>query len=167
MKRTVAVLVGFFLIVIPAQLFAKGDIVRITIKSDHLKTPIEIIDPKILATFNIWPGPGTGGTIPDANFNGADGFIIDWSRPALSDHPRGLRRYEVSFYAKLPNERLVYVVFYEFDPATGHGYIYLPGRADEWYRLNVGTIFRGVEGQWFRAGSEWDRVARPLIAARE
>ncbi len=44
------------------------------------------------------------------------------------------------------------------------GYVYLPGRKDEWYRLNVGTIFHGVEGKWFRAWSVWNNVARPLLA---
>ena len=67
-------------------------------------------------------------------------------------------------YAEMPNERLVYVVFYEYDPATEHGYIYLPGRTDDWYGLNVSTILHGVEGKWFRAWSVWDSVARPLIA---
>jgi hypothetical protein len=39
-----------------------------------------------------------------------------------------------------------------------------PGRTEEWYRLNVSTIFHGVEGKWFRAWSVWEGVARPLIA---
>jgi len=94
----------------------------------------------------------------------APGFIIDWSKRAVAEHPKGLQPYEVSFYSKLPNERLSYVVFYEYDPATQHGYIYLPGRTDECYRLNVNSIFRGVEGNWFRAWRVWDDVARPLIA---
>jgi hypothetical protein len=54
-------------------------------------------------------------------------------------------------------------VFYEYDPANDQGYIYLPGKTDEWYRLNVGTIFRGVEGNWFFARDAWERIARPLI----
>ena len=70
----------------------------------------------------------------------------------------------MSFYAKMPNERLIYLVFYEYDPATAHGYVYFPGRTEEWYRLNVSTIFHGVEGKWLRASSVWEGVARPLIA---
>lgn len=88
---------------------------------------------------------------------------MNWSEP-MADPPKGLPRYEVSFYAKMPNERLVYVVFYEYDPATEHGYVYLPGRTDESYWLNMGTIARGVEGKWFRAWSAWEGIARPLIA---
>ena len=82
----------------------------------------------------------------------------------MAEPASGLQRYEVSFYAKTPNERLIYVVFYEYDPATEHGYIYLPGRAEKWYRLNVSTIFHGVEGKWFRAWTVWESVAAPLIA---
>jgi len=55
-------------------------------------------------------------------------------------------------------------VFYEYDPATDHGYVYIPGETEEWYRLNVRTIFHGVEGKWFPAWNVWERVARPLIA---
>ena len=32
----------------------------------------------------------------------------------MADHPTRLHRYEVSFYAKMPDERLIYVVFYEY-----------------------------------------------------
>lgn len=88
---------------------------------------------------------------------------MNWSQPTV-DPPKGLPRYEVSFYAKMQNERLVYVVFYEYDPATEQGYVYLPGRMDESYWLNMGTISRGVEGKWFRAWRAWDGIARPLIA---
>jgi hypothetical protein len=37
----------------------------------------------------------------------------------------------VSFYAELPNERLIYVVSYEYDPAMAQGEIPLPGKPDE------------------------------------
>ena len=156
MRRMFAVLVAFLPLVIPARVFAKADISKITIAGADLKTPIKITDPQTLANFNVWTGPGTSS-------KQADRFIIDWSQ-GVTERPKGLQRYEVSFYAKLPNERLIYVAFYEYDPATEYGYIYLPGRTDEWYRLNVSTIFHGVEGRWFRAWSRWDSVARLLIA---
>ena len=92
-------------------------------------------------------------------------FVIDWSQ-TIPEPPKTFQRYVVSFYAKMPNERLIYVVIYEFDPATEHGCVYLPGRADEWYRLNVSTMLHGTEGNWFRASEAWDNVARPLIVAR-
>lgn len=82
----------------------------------------------------------------------------------MADRPSGLHRYEVSFYAKMPDEQLIYLVFYEYDPATEHGYVYLPGETEKWYRLNVSSILHGVEGKWFHAWSAWEGVARPLVA---
>lgn len=158
MKRMFAALLAFCLLAIPAQLFAKGATVKITIRGAGLKAPIEITDPKVLANFLVWAGPGTGP-------NEAKAFIIDWSEGPVAERPKGLPRYEVSFYAKHSEERLVYVVFYEYDPSKKQGYVYLPGRTDQWYGLNVSTIFRGVEGNWFRAWSEWDKTAGPLLAA--
>src|ERR1700730_7174047 len=163
MSRILPALITFLLLVVPAQIFAKGDTVKITIKRADLKTPIEITNPKILTEFPVWTGPGTSSSDPRFNSN-APGFIIDWSQGAIEEPPKGLQRYEVSFWAKLPKKKLIYVVLYEYDPATEQGYVYLPGRKDEWYRLNVGTIFHGVEGKWFRAWSVWNNVARPLLA---
>src|SRR5580700_11069075 len=62
--RRKLVLVAFLSLAIPARVFAKADISKITIKGADLKTPIEITDPKILANFNVWTGPGTSGTVP-------------------------------------------------------------------------------------------------------
>jgi hypothetical protein len=126
---------------------------------------VEITDPKTLARFNVWAGPGSSWSGGKPPRDWVDTLIIDWSQ-AVTEPPKGLQRYQVSLYAKLPNERLIYVVFYDYDPAAEHGYIYLPGRTDEWYRLNVGTIYRGVEGRWFRASSDWDNIARSLIRGR-
>jgi len=160
-KGLLSVLVILLLLAIPVELFGKAQTSKIIIKGADLSAPIKITDPKTLANFFVWTGSGTGCTpcpppIPES-------FIVDWSRP-MTDHPNGLPRYEVSFYAKIPDERLVYVVFYEYDPATEHGYVYFPGRTEEWYRLDVSTILHGVEGKWFPARSVWEDVARPLIA---
>jgi len=157
MRPRLAFLFVFLLLVIPAQVFAKADVSKITIQGGDLKTPIVITDQKTLPHFNVWTGPGTSGPLTKETR-----FIIDWSQK-ITERAQGLQRYQVSFYAKFPDERVIYVVFYEYDPASEQGYIYLPGRTDEWYRVNVGTIYRGVEGRWFRATTEWDHFARPLI----
>jgi hypothetical protein len=161
-KRLLSVLVLLLLLAIPTVLFAKAETSKIIIKGADLSAPIEITDPKTLANFFVWTGAGTSCT-GACSMPSKESFIVDWSQP-IADHPSGLHRYEVSFYAKMPDERLIYVVFYEYDPATEHGYVYFPGRTEEWYRLNVSTIFHGVEGKWFRAWSVWEDVARPIIA---
>jgi hypothetical protein len=162
MENTIAVLLSVLLILsVPTPLLAKGKTVKITIKGADLKTPIEISDPKILANFQVWTGPGTSGADRQS-------LIIDWAQGPVRESPNTLRRYQVAFYAgPPPNEQIVYVVYYSFSPGVEQGYVYLPGESDEWVRLNMGSIWRGVEGKWFRAWSVWERVARPLIERAE
>ncbi len=163
MNRAFTVVFALVLVIgIPAPLFAKGETVEIIIKGADLTTPIEITDPKILRDFNVWAGPGV-------RVNGkeqTEGFIIDWSQGVAAERPNGLLHYEVSVYAKLQEARLVYVVFYDYNPSSEQGYIYLPGKGDKWSQLNMGTIYHGhgFEGNWFRATSTWQNVARRLIA---
>jgi hypothetical protein len=165
MKRMVALPVMFLLLVSPARLFAKGDTVKITIQGADLRTPIQITDRKVLANIQVWSGLGTSSSEPGFDPK-APSFIIDWSQGPIAEPPKGLPHYEVSFYTNMPTERLIYVVSYALDAATGHGYVYLPGRNDKNYYLNVGTILRGVEGNWFRSWTQWDGVAKHLIESR-
>lgn len=156
MRMALAVLLNSLLILsAPTPLMAKGKTVKITIKGTDLKTPIQISDPKILENFQVWTGPGTSTADRQS-------FIIDWSQGPVRKPPEPLRRYQVSFHTD-PNEQIVYVVYYAFSPGAEQGYVYLPGESDEWAGLNVRSIWRGVEGKWFRAWSNWERVARPLI----
>jgi hypothetical protein len=111
-KRPLSVLYILLLLTIPAELFAKSETSKIIIKGADLSTPIEITDPKTLANFVVWTGPGTSCSGEGCPKPGTESFIVNWSQP-MADPPKGLQRYEVSFYAKMPNERLVYVVFYE------------------------------------------------------
>jgi hypothetical protein len=155
-----AVLLNSLLILsVPTPLLAKGKTVKITIKGADLKTPIEISDPKILANFQVWTGPGTSTADRQS-------LIIDWSQGSVRKPSESLRRYQVSFHTE-PNDQIVYVVHYAFSLGAEQGYIYLPGESDEWAGLNVRSIWRGVEGKWFCAWSVWERVARPLIEKAE
>jgi len=155
---SLVLLIFFFLLaLVPARLLAKTATTRITIEGNHLR--FEITNPGTLAQFNIWSGPGTSS-------HQSQSFIVDWSRP-LASAPRGLPRYQVSFYGRLAAEqtddRLIYVVSYAYDADSGRGYVYLPGGADPGYALDVSTIHHGVEGTWFHAWSMWDHVAGPLL----
>ena len=153
----------------PSSLSAKGDIVKVTIQGADLTTPIEIY-PNI-GEFSVWVGPGTSGNGVEQTSR-YNAFIVDWSKGVVAQPPAGLQHYEVSFYSgcrKFGNCRpsepsIVYVVFYDYDPSTEEGFIYLPGKDDEWYRLNTRTIFHGLEGNWFRSTGEWEKFARSLIA---
>ena len=166
MKVPFAVLATLMtMLTVPAPMFAKGETVKITITGTGLAAPIEITDPKI-RDFSVWSGAGTSVSYGNgANSHEAtEGFIIDWSHGVVAERPIKLQHYEVAFYAADPDTRLVYVVAYEYSPSTVQGYVYLPGRADQWYHLNTRTIFRRQEGNWFRATSAWNNFVGPLIA---
>jgi len=160
MRMALAVLLNSLLILsVPTPLLAKGKTVKITIKGADLKTPIVISDPKILENFQVWTGPGTSTAERPS-------LIIDWPQGPVTKPPESLHRYQVSFHGA-PNDQIVYVVFYAFSPGAEQGYVYLPGESDEWAGLNVRSIWRGVEGKWFRAWNAWEHVARPLIEKAE
>ena len=128
---------------LPASLTAKGRTVKITISTVDQAAPIEINDPAV-GQFHVWDGPGTFiNDVPQTK-----GFIIDWSKGAVEHRPNA------------------YVVWYEYDPAAGKGYIYLPGKADEGYALNTRSIYRGLEGDWFLATSSWQEYVAPIISKR-
>ena len=165
---TVGFIVAFLL---PTSLYAKGTTTRITITDTSLGTSIDITDRTVVARFNVWDGRGTFSTVNGRETEGSEGFIIDWLAGAVTSRPGGLRRYEVTFYVRYPNasaEQLAYLALYEHDVSSGAGFVYLPGRADEPYRLNVQAISRGdaYEGHWFRASGTWQEVVEPLFRRR-
>jgi hypothetical protein len=135
MKRILAVaLIVSLSMIFPSRLLAKGTTTKIVLEGADLAKPIEITDRKTLANFNVWTGPGTFSTRPGFDANQAS-FIIDWSQRTVTDLPQGLRKYQVSFYSDELSERPVYVVYYAIAPGSEHGYVLLPGKSDEWWKL--------------------------------
>lgn len=157
----------------PAALAGKGSTSRISISGDTLAVPIEIRDAAIVNEFQIWAGPGTRRCVAGHCVEGAAGFIVDWSAGVVAAKPSGLQQYQVSFFVedeRLPErprlERLAYVVLYEYDPVRSQGFVYLPGKGDQWYELNSRSIYRGLEGKRFRASRAWQGAVVPLISSR-
>ena len=138
---------GTLIVLFSIALSAKAPTVRIAISGGGLAAPIEATDPAALSS--IWAGSFIG---------------------ALSDEPdRSLPRYRVTFYVRWANvlaETIEpkYVVTYVRDPRNGRGFVYLPGRGEEGYAMNVGSMERdGHDGRWHIAEAEWsDAVARAL-----
>ena len=167
MKRVISA--AFCLLVIltaTALVFAKGATTKIRITGAELQSPVEISDPEVLKNFNVWSGPGTFAN----GVEGTEGFIVDWASGAVTDRPNGLRTFELSFYVRYANrpfseqtDQLAYIVAYAVDPVSGQGYVYLPGRSDEPYRLNTKAIHRGREGNWFRANAAWQTTFRTFV----
>lgn len=163
MKSIVALSVVYALLATPASLLAKSPTLKIVIRGADLTTPLQIIDGKVLASFQVFSGKGTYANEPRLE---EPSFIIDWSKGPTAEPPETLPRYEILFYVDRHDERLVYAVTYAFDAVTGEGYVYLPGKNDANYTLNVHTIVRRVEGKWFHSWSKWDSVAQQLIQSR-
>jgi hypothetical protein len=160
MNRIATLAIGLMLStgsVIP--LFAKGATVKVAVTPHDGSQGVVIDDPAALRPFNVWGGRG----VVVNGIEQGGGFIIQWSDGILPDRPRGLKQYEVSFYVE--GGELAYVVDYEWDPASGHGYAYLPGHTDRRYALNTRSISRGgLEGDWFHASRSWQELVNPLLA---
>lgn len=148
------------------SLASKGATTRITIRDTVSGRSVDITDEAVLERFNVWTGPGTFVN----GVEGSEGFIIDWKSGIVAQRPDGIRRYEVRFFvnASSPvNEQPAYVVFYEHDVRSQQGFVYLPGKSDEPYRLNTRTISRGhgYEGNWFHANTAWKTAIQAVIPA--
>jgi len=134
----------------PRPVSAKAATVRITISGGGFARAVEVTNPRILNLSNVWVGQ-----------------FLDSSRGPANAPPRGLPRYELSFYVKLREDdtRKMYVVYYCPNPAGGPGYIYLPGRGEAWHSLNISTILRdGQDGKWNHASAAWEDLIKPIIA---
>ena len=156
MKKTLFVFPFAFLLMflgMSEAASAKSPTVKIMISGGGLTSAIEVTDPRILDISNVWSGQ-----------------FLDRSRGTAKEPPRGLQRYEVSFYIKITNNevRKKYVLYYYLNTATEPSYIYLPGKGETWYSLNVGAILRDEQdGKWNYASSAWEDLIKPMITGAE
>ena len=137
----------------PEAASAKAPTVKIIISGGRLSSAIEVTEQRILDISNVWSG----------QFLGRSGGTA-------KEPPRGLQRYEVSFYVKIADNevRKMYVLYYYPNRSTGPGYIYLPGKGEAWYSLNVGSIVRdGQDGRWNYASPAWENLVKAMIAGAE
>jgi len=125
---------------IGASLVAKGETVRLSITGPGLTEPLVVTDAAALV--HVW----------------SDAFI----GPMSGAPDTSLPRYQVSFHvlpARSREVRVMYVVHYVVDPRTSEGFVYLPGRGEESYQLNVSTMLREKDdGRWHRAPRAWSRA---------
>ena len=144
---------------VPLLVIAKGPTLKITIQGSDLASPVEITDKGTLEQFNVWTGAGVE---VSSGATQTKGFIADWEKGPVADPPTTLRTYDVSFDV-IHQRPSSYVVRFTYDPATGKGYVYLPGKGENFYASNTFLILRGVEGNWFSATETWTDTAKPLI----
>jgi hypothetical protein len=130
------------LVVAPNALEAKGPTVKLTLTGPGLARSIEITDPVLLGGSNVYEGGFIGRT--------------------LSAAPNAKTpRYTVAFDVQLPDwqgagVKTMYAVTVARDAGTGAMWLYLPGRGDAGYALNVRTILRDThDGRWHRPSPAW------------
>lgn len=162
-------LIGWYLsaaaaLLLPVLAAAKSPIERIEVAEGEKR--VLSIDGVTAREFTLWSGPGTksGGTTTIAA-NSHD--FADWMRGAVAP-PNGLPVFDIFFFCEAcePARRdtwRCYGVRYAMNADGQGGFIQIPASDDERFALNVQTIYRGVEGQWFRASPKWEKLIRPAI----
>ena len=145
---------------LPALAIAKSGVGRIQIDAggERMRT---IESPELSQTISIWNGPGTSSDRTSAQ------SLADWSH-GIVEPPAGLPNARITFFCGNAHAPLApcHVVKYAYDAQAKRGYIYLPGPAEEGYRLNVRHVLRNVEGRWFRATPQWDALMQQPATPR-
>jgi hypothetical protein len=150
----IIVVVGTSLVLFTSVAFPKVALSKLFISGGKLPQPVEVTNPQLLQASNPWFGS----------------FIPAWTEISerVAEPPQTAPRYEIAFYARFsPKEapHIIYVGYYAFDPASRRGFIYLPGRSEQWYRTNVSSIIRPHEdGQWNLANPSWCDQVNLIIA---
>lgn len=144
----------FFLLVIvlmAVPVLAKGPVGKITIESPNLPGSVEITDPEIVNRFNPWA----------AQFIG---MVGPFRRPP----DVGLQTpYQVYFYMENGHDQqeLSYMLYYYPQPAGTRGYIYMPGKGEPYYPLNVRTILREEsDGRWHQSTPVWEGAFEQILS---
>lgn len=128
-------------------LLAKGNAVtvRIAIAGADLTKSVAVTDRNILDRSNVYAGaflgPVTDPVDPAWPRYGVT-LVVEPRTPMPGLAPTGVFK--------------PYVMLYALDPATGQGFLYLPGRGEDGYRLNTNLIIRdGHDGRWHQADPTW------------
>lgn len=142
--------------VCPSSVYPKGSPNKIVITGGGLRRPIEINEREILKSFDPWMGQ-----------------FIDRAKGPVAEPSRQDPAYDVFFYMKWSGRHSTYdrgklKMVYTMRYVRGHdgqpGYIYLPGRGEEFYNNNIGTIWREKEdGRWHQASAAWEVAMRRVI----
>jgi hypothetical protein len=135
-------LVAFALIAGSSALDAKGTTVKLTLTGPGLARAVEITDTGLLDGSNVWMGTFIGETV---------GAAPQVTTPI----------YTVTFDVLLPEwqragVKTMYTVSVARDARTGGLWLYLPGRGEPGYTLNVRTMLRDTQdGHWHRPSAAW------------
>jgi hypothetical protein len=143
-----------------SAVYSKGVPDKVIIKGGALRQPIEITSREVLKGYDPFIGQ-----------------FIDWSKGVVAAPPSEDASYEVFFYMRwkerhskydLGDLKMIYSVRYVPGRGNAPGYIYLPGKDDDRYSINIGTIIRdGDDGKWHQASPAWDKLIKRLTEMTE
>jgi hypothetical protein len=147
---------------------AKSQITRIEVFRDGAML-LHIANPAA-GELDIWSGPGnkvSRDESPGVSTGGGD--IADWDGGAVQAPDDGWPVYKVIFLCEAcePARKdawRCYGVRYVPGIRGQPGLIQIPDAQDPEFSLNLQTIYRGVEGQWFRASAKWEEIVANSIA---
>ena len=128
--------------------------VKLVVNGPGLRDNVEITDPPAIAA-NIYGG--------------------NFMTTATTEPDKTWPRYRIVFYLNKGGRGVVaaYAVVYVRNPKTGEGFVYLPGRGDADYRLNISSIIRdgsaspglqpARDGQWQCAETSWSAAVNAQL----
>ena len=121
---------------------AKGATVKLTLNGPGLAAPVEIVEPAILHGSNVWEGSFLGETL-DAPPPGA-----------TATHTLTFEVQTPEWMRQAP--RTMYTVLLARDAKSGGLLLYLPGRGEPGYRVNVSSMLRDTQDRhWHRPSASW------------
>jgi len=158
---------------LPTLVAAKGETTRIEVARG--KRPfVTLTAPETVGQFTIWSGPGATAGPPGGpgQVSTSARDFADWPAGAV-EPPRNLTIFKVRFFCAAQQDpqpevtpsHLCYGVRYAIDADSRQGYIQIPPEGDQDFPLNTQSIYRGVEGSWYRASAHWEMLVRPQIEA--
>ncbi len=157
------------LFVLPALAPAKEPTTRIEVGQGK-RAIVVLTGAESAGQFMVWSGPGTSATNADGTAPTSEYDFADWAAGPVAA-PQGLSVYSVRFYcaADAPGHESIpsnqcYGVRYAVAPGA-RGFIQIPPALDAEFPMNMQSIARGVEGNWYRASARWDATVRPRLEA--
>lgn len=128
-------------------LTARGNAVtvRLDITGGSLTKPLAVTDAALLELSGVYAGSFLGRVTPPVD-PAWQRFVVSFAHAARTPSPE----------FALSGVQRTYVVHYARDPGTDEGFVYLPGRGEPGYRLNIGIIIRDEnDGHWHKAAPHW------------
>jgi hypothetical protein len=158
------------------SIFAKASIERMVVRGGGLARSVEITDRAMLKGFDPWSGQFIdwakqrlgNPTSRDPHYKALDPQTGKEALWKFIEPPDQQQSYQVFFYMKWNGRRsvydlhrlkMIYALRYRPGGNGEAGYVYLPGRNEQWSVVNLGTIFRAEhDGKWHYASAAWDAL---------